>query len=104
MSGRSVIESRREQIVEVCRNHQVAKLVVFGSVMRDDFDPERSDIDFLVEFLPGSLKPWAGEFFELKQALTVLFAREIDLGSMKAIRNPYVAASIEQDRELLYAA
>jgi len=104
MSGRYEIESRREQIAKLCREHKVAKLMVFGSAMRDDFHPDRIYIDLLVEFLPGASKPWAGEYFELQENLRLLFAREIDLVSLTAIRNPYVAAAISQDQELLYAA
>jgi predicted nucleotidyltransferase len=35
-----------------CRRHYIARLALFGSVLRDDFRPD-SDIDVLVEFLPG---------------------------------------------------
>ena len=68
MNGRHEIESRREQIEAICREHKVARLLVFGSVLREDFNPETSDIDFLVEFLPGVHKGWMWEFTELKMA------------------------------------
>ncbi|WP_425432381.1 nucleotidyltransferase family protein [Granulicella pectinivorans] len=35
-----------------CRQYRVRRFAVFGSAIRDDFDPERSDIDFRVEFKP----------------------------------------------------
>ena len=41
-----------EQIAEFCRKWGIRKLSFFGSVVRDDFDPERSDVDVLVEFSP----------------------------------------------------
>ena len=37
---------------EFCRRNGVGRLAVFGSALRNDFTPE-SDVDFLVEFLPG---------------------------------------------------
>jgi uncharacterized protein len=40
------------KIAEICRRHGIARLEVFGSVLRDDFDPARSDVDLLVEFFP----------------------------------------------------
>lgn len=40
------------KIGEFCRNHGVARLSLFGSILRHDFTPA-SDIDLLIEFLPG---------------------------------------------------
>ncbi len=104
MSGRGEIESRLEAVRNLCRQHKVARLFVFGSVVRDDFDPARSDIDFLVEFLPGARKPWALEYLDLKEDLETLFGRSVDVGSPHAIKNPYVLKAVRQDQELLYAA
>ena len=43
----------REKIAEFCRARGIRKLSLFGSVLRDDFDPQRSDVDVLAEFAPG---------------------------------------------------
>jgi predicted nucleotidyltransferase len=104
MNGRQEIESRREQIAEICRQHRVARLLVFGSVLRDDFDPQRSDIDFLVRFLPSGNKGWMWEYTELKEAMEKLFGRKVDVISESALTNPYLILSIDHDKELLYAA
>jgi hypothetical protein len=53
----TVLLSRRLKINKpgltgFCRLNHVQKLSLFGSVLRDDFNPE-SDIDVLVEFQPG---------------------------------------------------
>ncbi len=40
-----------EAIARVCETYGVSELAVFGSVLRDDFDPARSDVDFLVRFV-----------------------------------------------------
>jgi len=42
----------KSALTEFCRKNSIRKLAYFGSVLRDDFHPE-SDIDALVEFLPG---------------------------------------------------
>ncbi len=47
------------RIAEFCRKWGIRKLSFFGSVVRDDFDPERSDVDVLVEFRPGCTPGWA---------------------------------------------
>jgi len=46
------IEIAKDKIAEFCRRNHIRRLALFGSVLRDDFDPE-SDIDVLVEFEPG---------------------------------------------------
>src|SRR6266478_6630503 len=43
----------REKVAEFCRERGIRKLSLFGSVLREDFDPQRSDVDVVVEFLPG---------------------------------------------------
>ena len=45
----------REAIVAFCRARGIRRLSLFGSVLRDDFDPARSDVDVLAEFSPGAL-------------------------------------------------
>ena len=47
------IQIDREKIAEFCRVRGIRKLSLFGSVLRDDFDPARSDVDVLAEFEPG---------------------------------------------------
>lgn len=104
MNGRHEIDSRREQIGVICREHGVARLLVFGSVLRDDFNPETSDIDFLVEFLPGARRPWASEFMDLRLSLETLLGRPVDIVGETWIRNPYRLRNIDREKELLYAA
>ena len=41
----------REKIATFCRARGIRKLSLFGSVLRDDFDPARSDVDVLAELL-----------------------------------------------------
>jgi predicted nucleotidyltransferase len=42
----------REALAEFCRARGIRKLSLFGSVLRDDFDSTRSDIDVVAEFEP----------------------------------------------------
>ena len=46
----ALIAEKKDRIAEHCRRLNVKRLEVFGSAARGDFDPEKSDIDFLVEF------------------------------------------------------
>lgn len=45
-----LIEQNREQIARLCRKYGVERLDVFGSIVRDDFDPARSDVDVVARF------------------------------------------------------
>jgi hypothetical protein len=99
------IDTRRRALAEVCRHYGVARLDVFGSAARGaDFNPLRSDLDFLVRFESKSkLKP-LNRFFGLTEALEKLFGRPIDLIEESAVQNPYLRAGIERSRELVYGA
>jgi predicted nucleotidyltransferase len=96
----SLVENRRMELEQVCRRFGIRRLELFGSAARNDFTPA-SDLDFLVEF---SGRPSLDDYLGLRESLKSLFGREVDLVMPKAIRNPYVRASIERDRQLLYAA
>lgn len=88
----------------LCRTHRVKALYLFGSATREDFDPQRSDLDFLVEFesLPKGQR--ADAYFGLREDLVRLFGRPVDLVTVMSIRSPYVADSVNQSRIPLYAA
>ena len=48
----NLVQSNLDAIARLCRQYQVRRLAVFGSILRSDFDPQNSDADFLVEFEP----------------------------------------------------
>jgi hypothetical protein len=99
-----LLEENREKIAEICRNHHVRRLSVFGSAVRDDFDPERSDVDFLVEFSEVPLLQLARNYFSLAHALTDLLHRKVDLVEPQALKNSYLRAAIEGEERQFYAA
>ena len=98
-----IIETRRDEVAELCRRYQVRRLDLFGSATRDDYDPSRSDVDFLVEFEPGGALKALDQYFGLKEGLEALLGRPVDLVVASAVRNPYIRKSIEETRENLYA-
>ncbi len=92
-------------IRELCHAFEVVKLELFGSGARADFDPERSDIDILVEYMPDiDLGPWLSRYFELQESLEVVLGRKVDLVMASALQNPRLIRSINEDRRVLYAA
>lgn len=98
-----LIEQNHPGIADICRRYHIRRLEVFGSAARGkDFELARSDADFLVEFSPGAHAGLA-EFFGAKSELEALLGRGVDLVELDAVRNPYILASINRCRELVYA-
>ncbi len=97
------IDLHREELRGLCRRFRVRRLDVFGSAARGDFEPEHSDVDFLVEFdreHPEALS--FNTYFGFKEALEALLGHPVDLVESSAVRNPYPKATIETSREPLF--
>ena len=99
------LADKRDALIALCRRYDVARLEVFGSAARGtDFDPARSDADFLVEFRPESRLPPLEQYFGLARALEDLLGRPVDLVQPRAIKNPFMLAGINRSREVVYAS
>jgi predicted nucleotidyltransferase len=46
----SIVEDRRAEVAALCETYAVKRLDLFGSAAGDGFDPEASDLDFVVSF------------------------------------------------------
>lgn len=68
----------RAQLVAFCRKHPIRKLSLFGSILRKDFNPDRSDVDFLVEFLPEARIGYF-ELIRMENELSAMIGRKADL-------------------------
>ena len=91
----------RDNLAAFCRKHRIRRLALFGSVLRDDFGPA-SDIDVLVEFLPGTrmgLIRLAGLELELGQ----LLGRRVDLNTPGCL-SPHFRARVLAEAEVQYVA
>jgi len=83
-----------------CRAHGIRRLALFGSVLRNDFTDE-SDIDVLVEFLPGVRVGLA--FIRLQDELSELLGRPVDLNTPGSLSR-YFRDEVLQEAEDLYVA
>jgi predicted nucleotidyltransferase len=93
-----------DAIAAACRQHHVARLHVFGSVLRPDYMPGESDIDLLVEFEDLQPTELVEPYFGLEQELIESMGSSIDLVMATAVRNPIVRADIDASKQLIYAA
>jgi predicted nucleotidyltransferase len=100
----TMTDEERAAVERLCREVGVKRLDLFGSATGDDFDPEKSDLDFLVEF--GPLPPGRrfDAFFDLRDGLEAVFERSVDLVTSRGIRNSYFRRSVQATRRSLYAA
>jgi predicted nucleotidyltransferase len=77
------------------------RLFVFGSILTDNFK-KASDIDLLVDFEGIDIYNYADNYFDLKTSLEKLLQRQIDLLEDKAVKNPYLRASIDSSKIKIY--
>lgn len=92
----------REAISRAAQRRGVSRLQVFGSALRSDFN-ERSDIDFLVEFIPNRTDPFE-DYVELRRSLEEITQRDVDLIVKRAIRNPFFKEAALASAEDVYVA
>ena len=100
----ALIDLRRAEMDDLCRQLRVRSLDVFGSAAQGRFDPSSSDVDLVVEFEPMPPAEYAEAYFSLKEGLESLFGRPVDLLSASSIRNPYFRESVDASKVRIYAA
>ena len=98
------VEERADDLKRLCLTYGVRRLDLFGSASTGLYDPDESDLDFLVEFQPAALNAYADAYFGLLEALSRLFGRPVDLVVESAIKNPYFLQAVEQTRIPIYEA
>jgi predicted nucleotidyltransferase len=96
------ISARETEIQGLCQRYGVARLGLFGSAVREDFDHETSDLDFVVSFLPKSPSLLFDRYFGLKEELEELFGREVDLLMEGAMKSPHLIESVGKSHVPLY--
>ncbi len=103
MSRMEITAEQQHAIETLCRRYRVRALRLFGSaaVGRDRDD---SDVDLLVEFVPGQA-PSAFEVVDLQESLSHVFGgRPVDLAFSGILDNPFRRQAIEPQLRPLYAA
>jgi uncharacterized protein len=92
-----------DQLVEeFCQRHQIRRLAVFGSVLRDDFQTT-SDVDILVEFRPEAA-PGLLRIAQMELELSALLGgREVDMRTYEDLSR-YFRDTVQAEATTLYAA
>ncbi|MEA5129304.1 MAG: nucleotidyltransferase domain-containing protein [Proteiniphilum sp.] len=102
MQIKEEIANRSADFRAVCRDHSVKQLYAFGSAVTDHFNPERSDIDLLVEIDEPNPLDRGEKLISLWDTFEDFFRRKVDLLTNSSLKNPYLIKSIEDTKVLIY--
>jgi predicted nucleotidyltransferase len=97
-----LLAMRQQPLAQLCAQYAVRRLSAFGSVLRQDFDPLRSDLDFVVEFAQSTMLSPASQYFEFKAALERLFERSVDLVELQALPETRLKRLIQRTQVPIY--
>ena len=99
-----IVVDKIPQLKELCRKYRVSTMYLFGSAANNSFN-DNSDFDFLISFKSDvSLEEYADNYFDLLFEMEDIFGRKVDLVTEKSLSNPYFIRSVEQSKQLIYAA
>jgi predicted nucleotidyltransferase len=87
------------RLIEICRENDVAKIGVFGSVARGEAT-DQSDIDLLVYF---SKRKSLLAVVALERQISTALGKNVDLLTEAAI-SPYLRERIKRDLQVIYEA
>ena len=90
----------------LCEQWKVKSLEVFGSVLREDWDPEKSDVDFMVEYQPHARISYFDRM-HMRAELEELLGFPVDLLRRRVVEkdpNPYRKDPILREAEPIYVA
>jgi uncharacterized protein len=96
----ALISENLPELTRLCCKYGVRKLEIFGSAATGEFNPETSDIDFVIDFVedgPGSVDRYLG-FLESVEAL---FGRHVDLVFERKMK-PRFRAIAGRSREVVF--
>jgi predicted nucleotidyltransferase len=97
--ARLPIDLDHPRIAAFCRERGIRKLSLFGSVLRDDFNPGESDVDVLAEFLPG-VRPGL-RFFGYGDELSEILGAKVDFTTAQWL-SKYFRDQIVRDALTIY--
>ena len=98
-----LIAQNETALQRLCVEFGVQRLELFGSACTSAFDPNHSDLDFLVDVPAGyDFGPWMSRFVELRRRLADLFGRPVDLVMPSALENRFFLQEADKTRTVIY--
>jgi predicted nucleotidyltransferase len=94
-----------DDVRTLCKKYGVDTLEVFGSAMTPEFDPARSDVDFLVHYPDGyDVGMFGKRLSDFEAELSELLARPAQLVMMSALRDSFFSEEANRTRSVIYVA
>jgi predicted nucleotidyltransferase len=91
-----ILQQKKKEIISTANRYHATNIRLFGSVARGE-DREKSDIDLLVDFLPGAtLLDQIGLIQELSEKLN----RKVDIVSARALNKHLQQEILAEARSL----
>ncbi|WP_396169545.1 nucleotidyltransferase family protein [Flavobacterium sp.] len=97
----TLIEKHKQKLDQLCMDHHVKQLYLFGSILTEKFNDE-SDIDMLIQFSTIDLKDYFDNYMDFKEKVELLLNRPIDLVENQAIKNPIFRKVVDREKQLIY--
>lgn len=96
-----IVEQHRDEIIALCEENEIKGFWLFGSAATGDWDPERSDLDFLFDI--GEYDDTAGRrAMRLAVGLERIFGENFDLVSRPGIRREKFRESVDRTAVPIY--
>jgi uncharacterized protein len=92
----------KREIAAFCQRHHIRRLALFGSILRDDFNPD-SDIDVLVDFEPAA-RVGLFRLMSIQSALSDLLGRKVDLNTPGFLSDRFREAVLREAEDQYVAA
>lgn len=103
MAVHPLVAEHLDEIRALSEKYGVEKLEIFGSAMTDAFDPERSDVDFIVHYPKGyEFGHFLSRFQDLEDELAIALDRPAQLVMTSALRNSRFSRNADQTRMIVY--
>ena len=94
------INFNNSQIADVCKKYGIKEMSLFGSILSNRFS-DKSDVDVMITFLPQLHRSYF-DLLEIKEQLSDIMGRDIDLVEKEAIKNPYRRKRILNNLQVIY--
>ena len=102
MNAGSALPVDQGALVELCQRRGIRRLALFGSALGAEFGPD-SDVDLLVEFLPGRIPGLLGLAALEAEFSGVFGGREVELRTYEDL-SPRFRDRVRDEARDLYAA
>lgn len=101
-----VVQNNLDRIIETCKLMEVKCLYLFGSGSKKEGFTERSDLDFLFQFINDSegMPISRFDYFDLLFKLEEITGKKVDLVAEEKIKNKYFLKSVSESKIKIYEA